>query len=45
VPLTLTEWDLAFLRGLYGARVNQYAVTERGEIGRSMRKQLSRPGE
>ena len=43
VPLTLTGWDLAFLRGLYGSEYNQYAGTQQREIGRSMLKDLTRP--
>ena len=43
VPLTLTRWDLAFLRGLYGSAYNQYAGTQQREIKRSMLKDLARP--
>lgn len=42
VPLTLTGWDLAFLRGLYASEENAYAETQRREIQRAMNKDLSR---
>jgi len=49
LPLTLTEWDFAFLRGLYSSEKNQYAVTQRRQIARSMRSELDaakdHPGE
>jgi len=42
IPLTLTDWDLAFLHGLYASALNQYAVTQQLEIQRSMRKELDK---
>jgi hypothetical protein len=36
VPVTLTEWDLAFLRGLYSGPNNLYAGSRRSEIGKQM---------
>jgi hypothetical protein len=40
VPLTLTEWDLAFLRGLYSSNPNQRAGGQRGEINGLIARQL-----
>lgn len=45
IPLTLTDWDLAFLNGLYASSLNQYAVTQQREIQRAMRKELAEHGE
>jgi hypothetical protein len=45
VPLTLTEWDLAFLRGLYSGSNNLYAAARRSEIGEQVAGALQRePG-
>lgn len=43
VPVTLTHWDLAFLRGLYTSRGDLYAPAQRGEIGTAVREALERP--
>lgn len=43
VPVTLTSWDLGFLRGLYGSRGDLYAPSQRGEIGDQMRRTLENP--
>jgi hypothetical protein len=40
VPLTLTEWDLAFLRGLYASPENLFAAAQRSLIVREMREGL-----
>lgn len=40
VPLTLTDWDLAFVRSLYRSDVNIHAPGQRGEIRDSMRRAL-----
>lgn len=40
VPLTLTRWDLGFLRGLYGSTNNIYAPGQRGEIARGIAREL-----
>jgi hypothetical protein len=32
VPITLTEWDLAFLRGLYASPAGLHAASQRSEI-------------
>ncbi|HEX8381497.1 MAG TPA: hypothetical protein VF619_13230, partial [Allosphingosinicella sp.] len=42
VPLTLTEWDLAFLRGLYSGSNNLYAASRRSEIGNRIAGALQR---
>ncbi len=42
VPITLTEWDLGFLRGLYGSAENHYASRQRHEIRRRLRQDLER---
>ena len=40
VPITLTHWDLGFLRALYAARPNQFAQGQRGDMERSLREEL-----
>lgn len=40
VPLTLTEWDFSFLKGLYSMPNNLYAPSQRTEIGRVMEQEL-----
>ncbi len=40
VPLSLTRWDLGFLRALYGSGENQYATRQRGEMRRLLRTDL-----
>jgi hypothetical protein len=43
-PSSLTEWDLAYLKGLYGAQRDAVSDTaQAGEIARSMKKDLT-PG-
>ena len=42
VPITLTQWDLSFLRGLYSSSDNLYASQQRGEIERAMGKDLEK---
>ncbi|MEN3748515.1 hypothetical protein TPR58_15170 [Sphingomonas sp. HF-S3] len=37
-PVTLTTWDLSFLRSLYALPVGQSAAAQRGMIGDSMRR-------
>jgi hypothetical protein len=43
IPLSLTRWDLALLKGLYENSGNAYAATQRAEIVASMRKELQSP--
>jgi hypothetical protein len=38
VPVTLTEWDLGFLRGLYGSSTGLYVNAQRSEIVREVSK-------
>lgn len=42
VPITLTEWDLGFLRALYASGGRQYAGRQRDEIQSRMRDELER---
>jgi hypothetical protein len=45
VPLTLTTWDLAFLKGLYASTDNLYAASQRSEIRRRIEEELKDDGE
>jgi hypothetical protein len=40
IPITLTDWDLAFLRGLYSSPQNLFAARQRSEIANEMREDL-----
>lgn len=40
VPITLTQWDFAYLRSLYGSAENRYVSQQRGEMKRLMRDEL-----
>jgi hypothetical protein len=40
IPITLTEWDLAFLRGLYASPENQFAASQRSAIAKEMNEHL-----
>lgn len=42
VPLSLTAWDLGFLRGFYSAPRNLNTSAQRSAIGRSMTQELER---
>lgn len=42
VPLTLTEWDLSFLRGLYATSKNAYAGSQRSAIRKQIVEDLNR---
>lgn len=42
VPVTLTQWDFSFLKGLYSSPNNLYAPSQRSEIGRAMEQDLDR---
>ncbi|CAN0427258.1 unnamed protein product, partial [Phaeothamnion confervicola] len=43
-PASMTDWDMAYLRGLYEAtRESASANRQQGEIARSMNKDLSAP--
>lgn len=41
-PVTLTRWDLAFLRSFYGTNGSLYAPAQRGQIAAGMAKELDR---
>lgn len=43
VPVTITRWDLGFLRGLYASQANLRGPQQRGEIGRRIGAELERP--
>lgn len=45
VPLTLTRWDLGFLRGLYGSPANLSAASDRSAIRRTVEAELAQPEE
>jgi hypothetical protein len=40
VPLSLTQWDLSFLRALYGSAENHYASQQRHEMRRLMGRDM-----
>jgi len=42
VPITLTRWDMAFIRSFYGSDVDRFAPGQRGEIAAGMKKALER---
>ena len=42
VPITITRWDLGFLRGLYATPSNLRAPQQRGEIQRQVASELER---
>lgn len=42
VPVTLTKWDLGYLRGLYAAAPMRGATTQRGEIKREIAGDLDK---
>ena len=42
VPITLTHWDLGFLKALYSAGPNQFANRQRNEMKQSLRKDLKK---
>jgi hypothetical protein len=44
-PVTLTDWDLAFLGSLYTSDPNIHAPGQRGEIQAGMRRDLERAGD
>lgn len=41
VPITLTQWDLAYLKALYGSTGNRLAGQQRGEMARRMADELN----
>jgi hypothetical protein len=44
VPLTLTRWDLSFLKGLYAATGNLYATSQRSEIKERIQRDIKAEG-
>ena len=40
VPVTLTPWDLAFIKSFYAMETNRFAPAQRGQIKRGMEKAL-----
>ena len=42
VPLTLTAWDLSFLKAFYASHKDNYAETQRAEMKQTMRRELDR---
>jgi hypothetical protein len=45
VPLSLTQWDLSFLKALYASSPNLYAHGQRSEMRGRVEKELKRPEE
>jgi hypothetical protein len=43
VPITMTSWDLAFLRSFYAAPANLTAASQRSQIRRSVTRELEKP--
>jgi hypothetical protein len=42
VPVTLTHWDVGFLKGLYGSGENRYANQQRKEMQQVLNKELQK---
>jgi hypothetical protein len=42
IPLTMTAWDLAFLKSLYRSEPLQYSTHQRAAIGREFRRELDK---
>lgn len=45
VPITMTRWDLSFLRGLYASSESLRTPAQRGEIRRRLLQELNRSNE
>lgn len=45
VPLTLTAWDLSFLKGLYASSDNLLAASQRSEIRRQIKEDMAEEAE
>lgn len=43
VPVTLTRWDLGFLRALYASPVDQYAGSQRTNMHQRLEKEIEEP--
>src|SRR3569623_958000 len=42
MPLTITAWDMSFLRGRYATPANLFASAQRGAIGEAMKREIGR---
>ena len=42
VPLSLTSWDLTFLKAYYASGTQSYANVQRSEIAQRMKRELDR---
>jgi len=40
VPLTLTAWDMSFLKAYYASRLNSFAANQRSEMRQKMSQDL-----
>lgn len=45
LPITMTQWDLGFLKGLYTSPRNLRAGAERSEIARAVKEELDKPAQ
>jgi hypothetical protein len=45
VPLTLTEWDMAYLKSLYASDPDRYAGRQRSEMKQIVRRDLQKERE
>lgn len=45
VPITMTPWDLAFLKSLYAAPANISASAQRSQISRQLKEELQQPSD
>jgi hypothetical protein len=43
VPITMTQWDIGFLRSLYAAPMNISASAQRSRISRGLQEELEKP--
>ncbi len=43
IPITMTTWDLAFLRSFYAAPSNLTAASQRSQIRRTVKQELEKP--
>jgi hypothetical protein len=43
VPITMTEWDVGLLRGLYASSSNLRASGQRSQISQQVIKELEKP--
>jgi hypothetical protein len=43
MPLSMTAWDLSFLRGLYASPPSLFSNAQRGAIGAYMKRHIDKP--